>query len=147
MPEPKLFDIDAEEALVTALLLWEDCAGLEEFTDDEVWGEHTRAIISAVRVLRGANKPCGTVFVLAMLASAGRLDALSYKGDTGEAVVFDLLGRHLTDIQSYYSRQLGRVIHYYAEERKALQQAQEAAKRTFQETLEAHRARYAGELA
>ena len=146
MPAPKLFDTDAEEALIAAMLLHEDFAGLDEFTDDEVWVDDNRKIISAVRMLRGAGKPCGTVFVLALLASRGQLDDYRRGGDTGEVALITLLGEHITDVQCYYSRQLGRVIHYYAEERKALQQAQEAAKRTFTETLEAHRRRYEGEL-
>lgn len=149
MPEaklPKLHDIQAEEALIAAMLLHEDFEGLEEFTDDEVWGDDNRAIISTVRMLRGANKPCGAVFVLAVLHAQGRLDEYRRGSDTGEVALFTLLGGHLTNVQCFYSRQLGRVIHYYAEERKALHEAQEAAKRTFTETLEAHRKRYEGEM-
>jgi hypothetical protein len=146
MPEPKLHDTNAEESLIAALLLHEDFEGLEEFTDDEVWGDDNRTIISTVRMLRGANKPCGTVFVLSVLHAQGKLDDYRRGSDTAEPALIALLGAHITDVQSYYGRQLGRVIHYYAEERKALQQAQEAARRTFNETLESHRKRYEGEL-
>lgn len=145
--QPKLSDASAEEALIAAMLLHDDFAGLTEFADDEVWDEGNRRIIATVRMLRGADKPCGTVFVLAVLHSQGKLDEYHRAGDTGEVALLALLGDHIADPQSYYGRQLGRVIHYYAEERKALQQAQEAAKRTFQETLAAHRKRYEGELA
>ena len=74
--EPKLHSLAVEEALVTALLLHEEYDALEEFTDEEVWFDHIRPIISTVRMLRGANKPCGTVFVLAVLASKGQIDAI-----------------------------------------------------------------------
>ena len=66
MNAPKLSDLEAEEALVAALLLFDDYAGLDECTDDELFYDHTRAIISTVRMLRRADKPCGTVFVLTM---------------------------------------------------------------------------------
>ena len=141
---PKLADLEVEEALVAALLLFEDFAGLEECTDDELWYDHTRAIVSTVRMLRGKGKPCGTVFVLAALSP--RLDELSWAGDTGEVLVLDILSRHVTDVQAYYGRQLGRLVRYYANQRKALREAQDAAKRTFEETLAHARSRYEGEM-
>ena len=143
MPEPKLASLDAEESLVTALLLHEDFACLEEFTDDELWYDHLRPVVGMVRLLRGAGKPCGAVFVLAALEP--RLDDLEWRGDRGEVMLLDLLSRHLTDVQAYYSRQLGRLVHYYAERRKALVEAQAAALLTFNEVLGAARSRYEGE--
>ena len=141
---PKLASLEVEEALVAALLLFDDFAALEEFTDEEIFYEHLRPLTATVRMLRRANKPCGTVFVLAVLAP--RLDELEWKGDRGEVLVLDLLSRHVTDVQAYYGRQLGRLVHYYANQRKALREAQDAALRTFEETMELARARYEGEM-
>lgn len=145
MSGPTLFSLEVEEALCAALLLHDDLAGLEECEDADLWYDHTRAIVGAVRVLSGANKPCGTVFVLALLEP--RLDTLAWKGLQGEALILDILSRHLSDPQAWYSRQLGRLIHYYADRRKAMKEAQEAAKLTFSEVMDAARRRYEGELA
>lgn len=144
--EPKLHSLAVEEALVTALLLHEEYEGLEEFTDEEVWFDHIRPIISTVRMLRGANKPCGTVFVLAVLASKGELDAIEYAGESGEVLVIDILQRHVLDVQAFYGRQLGRLVHHYAEKRKALQRAQEAAQKAATQAYLAELNRYEGEL-
>lgn len=144
MSAPVLHSLETEEALVAALLLHDDFAGLEEFTDEEVWYDHIRPIISTVRMLRGKDKPCGTVFVLAVLEP--RLDELEWRGDKGETLLLDLLSRHVTNVQAYYGRSLGKLVHYYAERRRAMTEAQEAAKRTFTETLEHARKRYEGEL-
>lgn len=141
---PKLSSLEAEECAVAAALLHDDAAFLEEAADEDFFYEHIRPVISAVRMLRGADKPCGTVFVLAALSS--RLDALTWQGDSGEVLILDILSRRVADPQAYYSRQLGRLIHYYAEKRKAMQEAQEAAKRTFTETLDMARAKYLGEI-
>lgn len=152
MPAPggndglKLYSLDVEEALVTALLLHEDYGGLAEFTDDEMWFDHLRPIVSCVRVLHRAGKPSGTVFVLNALARAGTLDAISWKGDSGEILVLDILSRHVGDVQAYYSRQLGRLVHYYAEKRRALREAQEAATRTYSEQMAVFMERYKGEM-
>ena len=146
MSAPKLSDLEVEEALVAALLLFEDYAGLDECTDDELFYDHTRAIVSTVRMLRGKGKPCGTVFVLAVLASQGKLDSIEWKGDAGEVLVLDILSRHVTDVQAYYGRQLGRLVRFYANERRVLREAQDASKRTFEETLAHARARYEGEM-
>lgn len=141
---PVLSSREVEEALVAAFLLHDDFAALDEFTEEEVWYDDIRAVTGAVRMLRGAGKPCGTVFVLAVLEP--RLDSLEWKGDRGEVLILDLLSRHLTDVQAYYGRQLGRLVHYYADRRKALVEAQDAAKRTFAETFDAARKRYEGEM-
>ena len=135
MNAPKLSDLEAEEALVAALLLFDDYAGLDECTDDELFYDHTRAIISTVRMLRRADKPCGTVFVLAVLASQGKLDALSWRGDTAEVLVLDILSRRVADVQAYYGRHLGRLVRYYAVRRQMLQDAQGAALETFQRVI------------
>lgn len=144
--EPKLHSLAVEEALVASLLLHEELHALEEFTDEEVWFDHIRPIISTVRMLRGANKPCGTVFVLAVLASKGELDAIEYAGESGEVLVIDILQRHVLDVQAFYGRQLGRLVHHYAEKRKALQRAQEAAQKAATQAYLAELNRYEGEL-
>ena len=144
MTEPKLASLDAEEALLAALLLFEDFAGLDEFTDDELFYDHIRPFVGAVRMLRDAGKPCGAVFVLVALEP--QLDALEWRSDRGEALLMDILGRRVADVQAYYSRQLGRLVHYYAERRKALVEAQAAALLTFNEVLGAARKQYEGEL-
>ena len=146
MDAPKLADLAVEEALVAALLLHEDFGGLEECDDDELFYDHTRAIVSAVRVLRGKDKPCGTVFVLAMLASQGKLDEVEWKGDSGEVCVIDLLSRHMLNVETFYSRQLGKLVRYFANKRKALREAQDAALRTFEEVYVDARKRYEGEM-
>lgn len=144
VPEPKLASLEAEECAVAAALLHSDTDFLEETTDEDFFYDHTRAIVSAVRMLRSREKPYGTVFLLAMLEP--QLDSLSWRGETGEELVLDLLSRHVADPQTYYSRQLGRLVRYYAERRKALREAQEAAQRTFTETYDAVRKRYQGEM-
>lgn len=141
---PVLSSREVEEALVAALLLHDDYAALDEFTEEEIFYDDIRPITGTVRMLRGKDKPCGTVFVLAALEP--QLDELEWKGDRGEVLVLDMLSRHVTDVQAYYGRQLGRLVHYYAERRKAMTEAQEAAKRTFVETLEHARKRYEGEM-
>lgn len=62
----KLSDRDAEEAIVAAFLLHDDFAGLEEARDEDYFYDDIRPIVSTVRMLRGKNQPCGTVFVLAV---------------------------------------------------------------------------------
>lgn len=141
---PKLASLDAEECCVAAALLHDDTAFLEETTDEDFFYDHTRTLTGAVRMLRNREKPCGAVFVLAVLEP--QLDALSWRGDTGEALVLDLLSRRVADPQAYYSRQLGKLVRYYALRRKAMREAQEAAQRTFTETFDAVRKRYEGEL-
>lgn len=144
MDAPKLSSLEAEECAVAAALLHDDAAFLEEAADEDWFYDHLRPIASAVRMLRRAEKPHGTVFVLAVLEP--RLDALTWQGDSGETLILDILSRRVADPQAYYSRALGKLIHYYAEKRRAMQEAQEAAKRTFTETLDAARKRYEGEL-
>ena len=144
--EPKLHSLAVEEALVASLLLHEELHALEEFTDEEVWFDHIRPIISTVRLLRGANKPCGTVFVLQVLASKGQIDAIEYAGESGEVLIIDILQRHLLDVQAFYGRQLGRLVHHYAEKRKALQRAQEAAQKAATQAYLAEINKYEGEL-
>lgn len=141
---PVLSSLETEESFIAALLLHEDYAGLTEATDDEFFYDHLRPVVAAVRMLRGAGKPCGTVFVLAVLEP--RLDSLEWKGDRGEVLILDILSRRVTDVQSYYGRQLGRLIHYYADRRKAVREAQEAAMLTYNEVLDRARGRYEGEL-
>lgn len=142
----QLSSLEAEECAVTAALLFEDCAFLEEAADSDFFYDHIRPVVSTVRMLRGAGKPCGTVFVLQVLARNGTLDTLSWQGDAGEVLVLDILSRHVGDVQAYYSRQLGRLIHYYAEKRRALREAQEAATRTYSEQMAVFMERYAHEL-
>ena len=117
----KLHDLATEEALVAALLLHDDFAALEHFSDNDLWYDHLRPIIAAVRQLHAAGKPCGTVFVLFALDS--QLDSLSWRGDVGEVMLLDLLGRHVESVQSYYGPALGQLVHFYAQRRRALQQA------------------------
>ena len=117
----KLHDLATEEALVAALLLHDDFAALEHFSDNDLWYDHLRPIIAAVRQLHAAGKPCGTVFVLFALDS--QLDSLSWRGDVGEVMLLDLLGRHVESVQSYYGPALGQLVHFYAQRRIALQQA------------------------
>ena len=143
---PKLYSLAVEEALVTSLLLHDDFSSLAEFTDDEIWFDHLRPIIACVRFLHDAGKPSGTVFALAVLASKGELDAIEYKGESGEVVVIDLLQRHILDVQAFYGRQLGRLVHHYAEKRKALQRAQEAAQKAATQAYLAELNKYEGEL-
>jgi hypothetical protein len=141
---PILASLEAEECAIAAALLHDDAAFLEEAADEDWFYDHLRPIASAVRMLRRAEKPCGTVFVLEVLSR--QLDELTWQGDSGEVLILDILSRRVADPQAYYSRALGRLIHYYAEKRKAMQEAREAATRTFTETLDAARKRYEGEL-
>jgi hypothetical protein len=144
MPNLVLHSLEVEEALITALLLHDDFAGLEEFTDDELWYDHLRPVVAMVRKLHAAGKPCGIVFVLVALQPV--LDDMEWRGDRGEVMLVDLLSRHLTDVQAYYGRQLGRLVRHYAKRRAALQEAQGAATRTFAEVLDRARASYGSEL-
>ena len=121
----KLHDLATEEALVAALLLHDDFAALEHFEDNDLWYDHLRPIIAAVRQLHAAGKPCGTVFVLHALES--QLDSLSWRGDVGEVMLLDLLGRHVDSVQSYYGPALGQLVHFYAQRRRNVQDAQVAA--------------------
>ena len=134
MQPPVLYSLDVEEALVSSLLLHEDYAGLEECADEELWFDHLHPVVGCVRQLRELGKPTGTVFVLAALEQ--HLDSLSWRGDRGEELILDLLSRRLTDVQSYYGRQLGRMVHYYAQRRQALKDGQVAAVRAYRKVVE-----------
>ena len=145
MPELKLSDIDAEECLVASLLLHDpDFSALDLVADEDCFYDHLRPIVSTIRALRARGKPVGTVTVLYALEPI--LDSLEWRGDRGEVMILELLSRRMFDPNCWYAPAMASVIHAYAERRKALAKAQEAAKQTFQEVLESERVRYEGEM-
>lgn len=145
MNEPKLADIDAEECLIGALLLHEpDFSALELFSDEDVFYEHLRPVLKAVRELHLSGKTVAAATVLYVLEPI--LDSLEWRGDTGEVMLIELLNRRMLDPMCWSARACAGIIHAYAGKRKALREAQDAAKLTFEEVMQRARVRYAGEL-
>jgi len=134
VPQVKLHDLDLEECLLAALLLHDDFAALRHFTDDDLWYDHLRPFISTIRRLHAAGKPSGAVFVLHALES--QLDSLEWRGNRGEALLMDLLGRRMFDVQTFHGVSLGMLIHNYALMRKALRRAQSEGARLYQERVD-----------
>lgn len=127
------FSLDAEEALIAACLLHDDFAGLEECEDRDIWYDHLRPVVEVIRRLHAAGEPAGAVFVLYELRDV--LDDLEWRGERGEVMILDLLSRRLADPQAWYGRQLGRLVHRHAEERRNMARAEEETRQTYRRAI------------
>lgn len=129
-----MHDLDVEEALIAGLLLYSDSKALLEVADEDMFYDHLRPVLKAIRVLSGANKPVNAITV--MYALEAQLDSLSWKGDVGEALLMDIVARHATNPAACSPVAMGNIVHNYAERRRALQRAHEEGTRKYQEEIE-----------
>ena len=145
MTEPILSSLDAEECLIGALLLHEpDFSALELFSDEDVFYDHLKPVLKAVRELHLSGKAVAAATVLYVLEPI--LDSLEWRGDTGEVMLIELLNRRMLDPMCWSARACAGIIHAYADKRRTLKEAQDAAKLTFEEVMSRARTRYVGEM-
>ena len=133
MPELGTHSIEVEEALIAGLLLVE-VDGLSEVADEDMFYDHLRPLLKAIRALHHAGKPVNSITV--MYALGDRLDSLSWKGDVGEVMVTDLLSRHALNPVIYAPMAMASIVHNYAERRRGLRRAHEEGTRKYQAEIE-----------
>lgn len=134
MPQLVTHSLETEEALIAGLLLvGVDGRALVEVADEDFFYDHLRPIFHAIRVLHAAGKPVNSITV--MYALEQKLDSLSWKGDVGEVMLTDLLGRHVANPAINAPVAMANIVHNYAERRRGLQRAHEEGTRKYQEEI------------
>lgn len=133
MPPQVLSSLDAEEALVAGMLLYADTRALLEVSDEDMFYDHLRPVLRAIRTLSGASKPVNVITIMYALES--QLDSIAWKGDVGEVLIMDILTRHVANPAACSPVAMANIVHNYAERRRALQRAHEEGTRKYLETV------------
>ena len=133
MPAPVVADLEAEECLVSSLLLHDQHEVFGAIENDALWYAHTRLLLTAARVVHHRGEPTTAVFVMYELRD--HLDDLSWKGQTGEVLVLDMLSRRMLDIQAFMGLAMARIVREYAERRRLIQEAEKSAVSAYQRTV------------
>lgn len=130
----KTHGLEVEEALIGGLLLYPDPRALLEVADEDMFYDHLRPVLKAIRVLSGAGKPVNVITVLYALEP--QLDSLSWRGDVGEVLLMDIVTRHATNPAACSPVAMANIVHNYAERRRALQRAHKEGTRKYQEEIQ-----------
>ena len=146
-----LFSLDAEEALTAAILLHDEYRTFYLFSDQDIFYNHIRPLITAARKLHTRGWPATQILVMREIED--QLDQLSWKGETGEVMIFNLIGRHIDDPNTYSGGMIMAAwVHEMAEQRRTLHDAHERGTEAYREVLREAginphlRTRYEGEL-
>lgn len=132
-----LSSLDAEEALVAGMLLYSDTRALLEVSDEDMFYDHLRPVLRAIRTLSGAGKPVNLVTV--MYALEPQLDSIAWKGEVGEALITGIVSHHAMNPAACSPVAMANIVHNYAERRRGLQAAHVEGTRKYLETVGADR--------